>query len=86
MSDTELLKHSKYNFTVYWTMIVSGLPNFIRIVCWIFFNLLLRRIMMTNFNFQISMRTHVWHTAFTTLRIELYRVVDYDTNFFKFHS
>ena len=42
-----------------------------------FLNLLLRRIMITNFYFQISMRTHFWHTAFTTLRIELYRVVDY---------
>ena len=68
-------------------MIVSGLPNFIRIVCLIFLNLLLRRIMITNFYFQISMRTHFWHTAFTTLRIELYRVVDYDSKWStKFHK
>ena len=34
---TELLQHSKLNCTVWWTMIESSLPIFIRIVCWIFF-------------------------------------------------
>ena len=33
MSDTEFLQHPKLNCTVWWTMIASGLPNFIRIVC-----------------------------------------------------
>ena len=33
MFDTEVLQHSKLNCTVLWTMIASGPPNFIRIVC-----------------------------------------------------
>ena len=33
MSGTALLKHSKLNCTVWWTMIARGLPNLIGIVC-----------------------------------------------------
>ena len=33
MCDTELLKHSKLNCGVRWTIIASGPPNFIMIVC-----------------------------------------------------
>ena len=65
-------------------MIVSGLPNFIRIVCWIFLISLLRRPMEKNQN---SMRAHVWYIAFATLQIELYRVVDYDSQWStKYHN
>ena len=39
------------------------------------------------FNFQNSIRAYVGHTAFATLQIELYRVVDYDSMWFtKFHK
>ena len=34
MSGTGLLQHSKLNSIVYYTMIISGLSNFIRIVFW----------------------------------------------------
>ena len=68
-------------------MIVSGLPNFIRIVCWIFWNFTFKTSLDNSFNFQNSIRAHVGHTAFATLQIELYRVVDYDskwsTKFYK---
>ena len=39
------------------------------------------------FNFQNSIRDHVGYRAFATLQIELYRVVDYDSNWStKFHK
>ena len=38
MFDTELLQHSKLNYTMQCTMIASVLPNFIRIVWLIFLN------------------------------------------------
>ena len=39
------------------------------------------------FNCQNSIRAHVGHTAFATLKIELYRVVDYDSKWStKFHK
>ena len=77
MSGTDLLQHSKLNCTVYRTIIAIGLQNFIRIVCWIFFNFTFK----TSFDFlnQNSIRAHVWHRAFETLQIELYRVVDYNS-------
>ena len=58
-------------------MIASGLPKFMKIVCWIFFNFTLRRFFI--YLFQNSIRAHVWYIAFATLQIELYRVVDYDS-------
>ena len=61
-------------------MIASGLPNFIRIVCWIFKIISpLRRLMIFFFNFQNSIRAHVWHRVFETLQIKLYRSVEYDS-------
>ena len=64
-------------------MIASGPPNFIRIVCWIFFSFL-RRLMIMFLN---SIRVHVRQKAFVTLQIELYRVVDYDSKWStKFHK
>ena len=88
MSGTELLQHSKLNCTVWWTMISSGLPNFIRIVCLIYFIIsLLRRVFDNFLNFQNSIRAHVGHTAFATLLIEFYSVVDYDSKWStKFHK
>ena len=54
MSGTELLQHSKLNCTVWWTMISSGLPNFIRIVCLIYFIIsLLRRVLIIFLIFKI---------------------------------
>ena len=39
------------------------------------------------FNFLNGIRGHVGHTAFATLQIELYRVVDYDSKWStKFHN
>ena len=59
-------------------MIASGLPKFMKIVCWNFFlNFTLRRLLI--YLFQNSIRAHVWYIAFATLQIELYRVVDYDS-------
>ena len=31
------------------------------------------------FNFQNSIRSHVWHRVFETLQIKLYRAVEYDS-------
>ena len=46
----------------------------------------LGRLMIILFNFQNSIRVHVWHTAFATLQIELYSVVNYDSRWSaKFH-
>ena len=59
-------------------MIASGLPNFIRIVFWIFYNFTFKTSYDNFFNFQNSIRSHVRHRAFATLQIELYRVVDCD--------
>ena len=68
-------------------MIASGLPNFIRIVCWKFLNFTFKMSFDIYFLFQNSMRAHVWRIAFATLRIELYRVVDYDSKWStKFHK
>ena len=60
-------------------MIASGLPNFMKIVCWNFLNFTLKTSFDIFFNFQNSIRAHVRHRAFETLQIELYRVVDYDS-------
>ena len=46
MSDTELLQQSKLNCTMLWTMIASGLPKFMAIVCGIIFNFTLRRLLI----------------------------------------
>ena len=59
-------------------MITRGLPNFMKIVCWNFFNFTLKTPYDNFKNFQNSIRDHVRHIAFATLQIELYRVVDYD--------
>ena len=40
---------------------------------------LLRRLLIYFFHFQKSIMAHVGHRAFTTIQIELYRVVDYDS-------
>ena len=49
-------------------------------------NFTLRCHLIYIFYFQNSMRAHVWRIAFATLRIELYRVVDYDSKWStKFH-
>ena len=82
MSGTQLLQHSKLN----WTMIASGRPNSTTIVFWNFVISLSRRLLIF-FNFLNSIRAHVGHTAFATLQIELYRVVDYDSKWStKFHK
>ena len=61
-------------------MIASGLPNFIRIVCWNFFNFTFKMSFDIYFlNFRNSISAHVRHRVFATLQIELYRVVDYDS-------
>ena len=62
-------------------MIASGLPKFMKIVCWInfFFKFSLRRLLIYVFNFQNSIRAHVGHRALATVQIDLYRVVDYDS-------
>ena len=67
-------------------MIASGLPNFIRIVCWNFLKSF--KTSFDNFiNFLNSIRDHVRYIAFETLQIELYRVVDYDSKWStKFHK
>ena len=71
MFDTELLQHS----------------NFIRIVCWIFFNFTFKTSYDTIFNFLNGIRAHVRYRAFATLQIELYHVVDYDSKCStKFHK
>ena len=69
-------------------MIASGLPNFINIVCWNFFNFTFKMSFdIYFFNFQNSIRAHVGHRAFATLQIELYRVVEYDSKWStKFHK
>ena len=68
-------------------MIASGLPNFIRIVCWELFYFTFKTYHEFFLNFQNSIRAYVGHTAFATLQIELYRVVDYDSMWFtKFHK
>ena len=69
-------------------MIKNGLPNFIRIVLWEFFNFTFRMSFDTYFlNFQNSIRAHVLYRAFATLIIKLYRVVDYDSKWStKFHN
>ena len=59
-------------------MITRGLPNFMKIVCWNFFNFTLKTSYANFLNFLNSIRAHVRHIAFATLQIELYRVVDYD--------
>ena len=66
-------------------MIASGLLNFIRIVCLIFFNFTFKTFYV---KFKKSIRAQVQHRAFATLIIiVLYRVVDYDskwsTKFYK---
>ena len=78
-------------------MIASGLPNFIRILCWIFYNFTFNTSFDISLNFHNSIRAHVRHRALATLQIELYRVLDYYSNwstkfhkdcmldFFKFH-
>ena len=64
---------------------ISSLPNFIRIVCLIYFNSF--RVFDNFLNFQNSIRAHVGHTAFATLPIEFYSVVDYDSKWStKFHK
>ena len=68
-------------------MIASGRPNFIIIVCWIFFNFAFKTSYDNFFNFLNSIRAHVGYTTFATLQIELYRVVDYDSKWStKFHK
>ena len=44
-----------------------------------FFNFTFKTSYDNFFNFQNSNRVHVRHSAFATLQIELYRVVDYDS-------
>ena len=66
-------------------MIASDPPNFMKIVFLIFITF------KTYFDkcshFQNSIRDHVWHRAFATLQIELYRVEDYDRKWStKFHK
>ena len=61
-------------------MIASGLPNFIRIICWNLFNFTFKMSFDIYFlNVLNSIRAHVRHRIFATLQIELYRVVDYDS-------
>ena len=60
-------------------MIASGLPKFMKIVCWNKKKISLRRLLIYIFNFQNSIRAHVGHIAFATVQIDLYRVVDYDS-------
>ena len=69
-------------------MIASGLPNFIKIVCWNLFNFTFKMSFDIYFlYFQNSIRAHVGHRAFATLQIELYRVVEYDSKWStKFHK
>ena len=69
-------------------MIASGLPNFMKIVIWIFFNFAFKM----SFDIYIyifinSIRAHVGPRAFASLQIDLYRVVDYDSKWStKFHE
>ena len=57
-------------------MIASGLPNFIRIVCWKFFLIsLLRRHVMYFLIIKQVFGPMSRQRAFATLQIELYRVV-----------
>ena len=68
-------------------MIASDPPNFIRIVCWNFFNFTFKTSYDNIFNFLNGIRAHVQYRAFATLQIELYCIVDYDskwsTKFYK---
>ena len=87
MSNTKLLQHSKLNCTVWWTMIASGLPNFIMIVCWKFFNFTFKTSYDNFINFLNSIRAHVRYRDFETLQLELYRVLDSDSKWStKFHK
>ena len=80
MSGTELLQHSNLNCTVQWNMIASGLPNFMKIVIWNFFNFAFKMSFDIYIFFYInSIRAHVGPRAFASLQIELYRVVEYDS-------
>ena len=72
MSGTYPLQHSKLNCTVSWTMIASGLPNLIRIVCWEKIISLLRSHLIIKKNCQ-----NVWPTAFATVKHDLEHAVDY---------
>ena len=64
-------------------MIASGLPNVIRSVCWNLLNFTLRCLFIYFYIFQNSIRAQI----FSTLQIELYRVVEYDSKWFtKFHK
>ena len=67
-------------------MIASGLPNFMKIVIWNFFNFTFK-MSFDIYIFLNSIRAHVGPRAFASLQIELYRVVDYDSKWStKFHK
>ena len=59
-------------------MIASGLPNFIKIVCWKFLNFTFKTSCYIFFHYQAGIRAHARQRVFATLQI-LYRVVDYNS-------
>ena len=83
-----LLKHSKLNCTVYWSMIVSGLPKSIRIVCWHFLNFTFKAscyifFQIINLVFGPMSDTELLQRS----KLNYTNVVDYDSKWFtKFHK
>ena len=76
-----------YGIIYVWKIIEGMVPNLSDPITCSFSDRLLRRLMIYFSNCQYSIMAHVWHRAFETLQIELYRVVDYDSKWpTKFHK
>ena len=56
-------------------MIASGLPKFMKIVCWNFFKFTLRRLLVYFLIYKIVLGHMSGHIAFVTHQIVLYRVM-----------